>query len=849
MTFALPPSVSNSGDGVPGNPPTAFAPPDEVLRLLFATAPLGVCVISPELDVVQVNAAMCAFAGVNESDFVGHDVTDLLRQFLTPGDFARVLPMTTEVLAGTRDRVNVVVALATPAAGARAGQLSAWVVRNPDNTIRFAVATFENMTATLEREAALVAREQLFEAMVQHSSDVVVVLDEQGQPNYVSPAITNVLGYTPEEATVINPRSIVHPDDYAEWAAYFRRCLHHEPSPTHLSVRLRHTSGSWRYVDLTAFNLLEEPSVQGIVVNYHDETERMLAAAELRRREERFRALVEDSSDIVALINERGNVTWVSPAIEHVLGHNPADVTGHDGAALISPDDYQRFASALETVWRTPRAQRTETLRVRDSHGEWRWMETVLTNRVRDSVLQSVVLHLKDITERKTFEEQLALNAVRDELTHLANRNLLYERIAWAFRVSRSRGGEHAPPVPVIALDLDRFKLINEAHNHQLGDQLLCAVGERLVTLVQPSTTVARLGGDEFALCFGTSTTELEVLEIAESILVAIREPFIIDDTTIFVTASVGIAFGDPNNTAENTPEALLRDVDTAMYVAKNLGGDRFEVFAPDTRHSVLTRLDTEHALRRALSDDQFRLYYQPVIDLASGHIVAAEALIRWEHPERGLVPPVEFIPIAEDSGLILRIGEWVLYEAARQRAAWRTLDPNGRFGAIWVNVSAKQLTRPGFVDLVSDAMRSAKLAPGDLGLEITETVLMSDQHAEGSNLEDLAAANFPLAIDDFGTGYSSLTYLRRFRVDVVKLDRTFVDGLGTNPDDTAIVSAVVGLGHSLGIRVSAEGIETTEQLVALRALGCDTACGYLLARPLPAHEVEQLIATGQPLA
>ena len=851
-----PPAGPGSDAGDATTPPVAIdlrrpelPASDEVVQLFFAEAPIGLCVIDPNLNVAQVNQALCDFGGVEASDLVDRDVTAVLRDYLQPADFAQILPLTTEVIAGTRDHLRLDAGFRHRDGDPRFGRLSAWVVRNPDRSIRFIVVTIEDTTDEVAQQAALETRERRFEAMVQHSSDVVVVLSPTGRATYVSPAIENVLGYTPDEALAAHPRDIIHPDDFEEWRAYFQRCVQREPSPAHISARLRSRDGTWRFVDLTAFNLCDEAAVGGIVVNYHDETDRVLAATELRRREERFRVLVEDSSDVVALVDRQGLINWVSPAVEHVLGHVPADVLGTGGAELIHPDDAERVASALESVTAAPRAERTEATRVRHGDGSWRWMDVTMTNRLDDPVVGAVVVHLNDVTERRAFEDQLRERAVRDDLTQLANRTLLMERIAWANRVARARHNRVPQYVAVLELDLDNFKVINEAHDHLTGDNVLREAAQRLVAVASPSTTVARLGADEFALCLGAIESELEVLELAEQILAAMREPFMVGDQEIYLTASMGIAFGDPVLDPDTTPDALLRDVDTARYVAKNRGGDQFAIFDPEARAQVLARLELEHALRRAIDEEQFRLYYQPVIDLKTGMIIATEALIRWEHPERGLVPPGEFIPVAEDSGLILRIGEWVVQEAARQRAAWRDLDPQGNFKTIWVNVSAKQLDRPNFVAVVQQALDAAGLQPGDIGLEITETVLLSDSHAEGSNIADLAAARFPLAIDDFGTGYSSLTYLRRYRVDVVKLDRSFVDGLGTNADDTAIVSAVVNLGHSLGIRVSAEGIETNEQLVALRALSCDTACGYLLARPLPPDEVAPLIAAAKPLA
>ncbi len=442
-----------------------------------------------------------------------------------------------------------------------------------------------------------------------------------------------------------------------------------------------------------------------------------------------------------------------------------------------------------------------------------------------------------DITDRKRIEEQLIQEALHDRLTGLPNRALLVDRLAQALEVLPRRGG----PLGVLFIDVDRFKVINDSLGHEAGDEVLLELARRFRTVMRPGDTVARFGGDEFVVLSEDLAHAGEALAIAERLQHETSRPIALLDGNVVVTVSTGIAL---SGSAFDQPSTLLRDADAAMYRAKQNGRARSVVFADEMRDEAMSRLDTEQQLRRALAEDELRLHYQPIVALPAGNVVGLEALVRWQHPTRGLVLPAEFVPIAEETGLVVPMDDWVLERACRQLAAWHDQWPDLTMS---VNLSGLQFTRDDLVTRVADTLSRTGVNPERVALEMTEGVLMHDAEETMGILRGLKALGLQLHVDDFGTGFSSLTYLKRFPVDALKIDQSFVDGLATDPDDRAIVLAVVALAGSLGIATVAEGIETEEQLAVLQELGCTYAQGYLFSRPVPPDELETYLGGSTP--
>jgi len=432
--------------------------------------------------------------------------------------------------------------------------------------------------------------------------------------------------------------------------------------------------------------------------------------------------------------------------------------------------------------------------------------------------------------------DQLTRQAFQDALTSLPNRALFMDRLAHAL----ARTERRAQHVAVLFLDLDRFKVVNDSLGHGMGDQVLIESSQRLLDCVRPEDTVARLGGDEFAILLEDLDNTEGATSVAQRVTESLEKPFLLDGREVFVTMSVGVAL---NTRRPITPEELLRDADLAMYRAKGKGKNRYEVFDPATSAPALNRLDLELDLRGALARGEFVLHYQPVVHLGSGRIIEVEALVRWQHRERGLLQPDEFISLMEETGLIIPVGAWVLGEACRQLEEWTAQFQPQPPLTMSVNLSARQLQDPGLVMVVENALAESHVDPASLKLEITETVVMQDAPATLETLHALKALGVQLAIDDFGTGYSSLGYLKRFPVDTLKIDRSFVQGVALDTEDTAIVRAVISVAKSLNLSVTAEGIETDAQLSQLQSLGCDRGQGYLFARPLAPEPLRLALA------
>jgi diguanylate cyclase (GGDEF)-like protein/PAS domain S-box-containing protein len=530
------------------------------------------------------------------------------------------------------------------------------------------------------------------------------------------------------------------------------------------------------------------------------------------------------------ITNLDGLPVRVNPAVCALLGRPAGLLLGRPWDEYM-PTDESPVSGFVQTRLRAGHDHYADERRFSRPDGSVVWASChVSLVRDEDGRPEYFFSQLQDITERKEMEKELAHQALHDSLTGLPNRSLLTDRLLQGLASSRRRASQAG----VIFVDIDRLKDINDSLGHAAGDELLRTVADRIATAIRPGDTAARLGGDEFVVvCDDVTPMETEV--IAVRVLESVGRPCMSGGEEMRVSASVGIAMADEHS----TPESLLRDSDAAMYRAKELGRGRIEFFDDALRSRDERRTATTSSLQRALEREEFKVVYQPIVELATGAMVSAEALLRWEHPDRGLVPPEEFITLAEETGLIVPIGAWVLDQSCRQLARWQRID---RAMTLAVNLSVRQLLDPAIAARLAAVLLQSGARAKGLCLELTESVFMEDVEFFGKVLARLKRLGVRLTIDDFGTGYSSLSYLKRFPVDAVKVDRAFVDGLGTDPHDSALVAAIVAMAAALDLEVTAEGVETQEQLAHLKRLGCRRVQGFHLARPMTADAMTQLV-------
>lgn len=565
---------------------------------------------------------------------------------------------------------------------------------------------------------------------------------------------------------------------------------------------------------------------------------RRSAAMAIRAEESaKFESMIEHSSDLFFLTDKHNRITYCSPSAAKFLGLSAAEVCAATVEQFIHPDDLQRVADVFTTIRLVGTAGPLD-LQVRHGDGGWRILEATANDLSLASATSATVWHTRDVTDRRMLEEQLARQALEDSLTGLANRALFLDRLSHAL----ARSDRSLTSVAVLMIDLDGFKAINDGMGHEAGDDALREIAARVARSARPGDTVARLGGDEFAVLLEGLNEVPFADEVAGRILDLVRQPLVIRGTSLRVSASIGIAISDHGE----TPVALVRDADIAMYAAKANGRDRYRRFEPAMHARATKQLRFSQDLARALERDQLVVYYQPSINLASEQLEGVEALLRWRHHEFGLVMPDHIIPVAEQTGLIVPIGRWVLEQACEQAAAWcKDRNPEDPF-SMAVNVSGRQLTHKSLIPDVRRILASSGFAPEGLVLEITESLLMSDIDLVVERLRELKDLGVSIAIDDFGTGYSSLAYLRHFPIDILKIDKTFVDAASSgHPGGEAILRAILDLSAGLNLRTIAEGVEERDQARYVSDLGCQSAQGYFFARPMPSEEMTIRLAHG----
>jgi diguanylate cyclase (GGDEF)-like protein/PAS domain S-box-containing protein len=567
------------------------------------------------------------------------------------------------------------------------------------------------------------------------------------------------------------------------------------------------------------------------------------AALENARLFEHFRALIRGVSDVIAIVDEDQAFQYVSPAAESAWGCQTDELHGESFLTRIHPEDRPLATQLLAQVGEEPGSTVTGGLRVLHAIHAWRDVELILSNQVYDPAINGIIVTYHDITERKMFESQLSTLAFRDAVTDLPNRVLFMDRLEHALRRSARAGAA----VGVLFIDLDNFKVINDSLGHAAGDAVLAEFAERLQACVRAEDTAARLGGDEFTVLIEQADDPGLAIDIAERVHQALLAPFHLASQDVFTSASVGIALSNPAAADQVGPDELLRHADLAMYRAKSNGKAQYALFQTSLTASARERLALETDLRLALERGDLRVNYQPIVALADESVPSVEALVRWQHPGRGLIPPDQFIPLAEETGLIVPLGLWVLEEACRQTHAWQVELPAAGRLRVSVNLSPRQIAHPSLVEDVARALERTQLDAASLILEITETAVTQDMEEARRKLQALKAMGVGIAIDDFGTGYSSLSVVTRFPLDILKIDRSFVRDMEHDPNSMTVVRSVVALADGLGLKVTAEGVESHTQLHMLRALGCGQGQGYLFARPLPADGLRELLAPGRP--
>lgn len=834
----------------------------------------------------------------------------------------------------------------------------------PGTPMRSLVVMLRDLQTWNEAEVSRRAEEARFRAFVEHAQDIVSLASAQATLAYVSPAITELLGYSPTELIGRDIGTLVHPDERASIMQTFADLCAVPGAKAEVTYRGLHKDGSFRVFETRAWNLLHEADVRGVVLNSRDVTDRATATQALMSSEERFRALSASSPIGIFQSDNAGCITYANPRLQEIWRMNESQILGVGWRAHVHPDDTARvdvcwraalmahqefqlhyrllFADgstrhvrgrsaplrdasgtvigAVGTVWdiseswqmqqalsqsehslrlalgagkmvawehdlttgllhqrsgfpggrfsrsskealrssryteflatvhpedrgrlkdacaslQCPGAEMDVEFRIVSPRGRVRWLQAMARPQTTLSGVTDRVVGISlDVTHRKHMEAELTKRAQQDALTGLENRVRFRERLGSALETSSN-------DVAVMFIDLDDFKTVNDSLGHTVGDRLLVQVAQRLQQAVTQANPVARLGGDEFAVLLSRLHDADEANSIAQRIERSLEDAFRIDGREIHVGASIGIA----KARTEESPDEILRNADLAMYRAKAGGKRRHETFTPQMHEMARERQTLRDDLYLALEAKQFFLRYQPIVELGTRRIIGAEALVRWQHPQRGLVSPVTFITLAEETGLISGLGRWVLFEACACAAQWPRTPASPM--TLTVNVSATQLHEDGFVEHVHGALKASGLPPGALLLEITESTLMQDQMLVLQRLHELKSIGLQIAIDDFGTGYSSLAYLQQYPIDVLKIDKSFVDHVAKGPKDEVVARTVIALANSLSLRSVAEGIETPQQEARLLALGCRHGQGYLFERPMPALDLLHVLQDQQ---
>lgn len=693
-----------------------------------------------------------------------------------------------------------------------------------------------------DNNSAMRHGEQQVQLLLESTGEAIYGVDLEGNCTFANPACVRMLGFEkPEDLLGQNIHALLHTSSACADSKAVDKCRLCRTSQNSGTVEiadqlLYRRNGTSFVAEYWSSAIYRDRKITGYVVTFVDVTERKRIEAERLK----LSSAIEQTADVVMITDRNGVIEYVNPAFEQTTGYSRSEVLGKTPKLLKSDKHDEAFAERLWETILSGHVFRDVFVNCKKNGQIFYEDKTITPLTDRNGEITHFIATGKDITEQMAAQERLRYLAQHDPLTEVPNRNLLMDRLNQA--LAQARGSDRA--AAVLFLDLDRFKLINDTLGHDAGDQVLLAISQRLRKCVRKSDTVARLGGDEFALVLTNINQPQDITAIARGILEVFAHPIELSDREVFITASMGISVY-PYNSEDG--ESLLQQAHIAACQAKENGRNNFQFFSLNTQANKrsVDRLNMETDLRRALERGEFLLHYQPQVDL-DGHIIGLEALIRWKHPKLGLVAPVEFISLLEETGLIIPVGEWVLRSACQQAQVWNAAGI--RLPYLSVNLSARQLDDKGLLAIIDNLRSDMPRESMFLELEITESVIMRHGDVPVETLRALHAMGVRLTLDDFGTGYSSLAYLKRFPIQTLKIDRSFIKDLTVDADDDAIVSAVIALARGLGLTVVAEGVETPEQLRFLRSKHCYSFQGYLFSKPLPADEITGMLRAGKPL-
>ncbi|MFO7597618.1 MAG: ammonium transporter [Desulfocurvibacter africanus] len=699
---------------------------------------------------------------------------------------------------------------------------------------RFCIGTFRDITERRRAEEILRSSKTMYKTLFENSGTALFVAEADGCICLVNSEFESFSGYGRDEIEALMTYRYFFMGEALETVErchdLFREGVRRSPQSFEAVFTDRLGAVKPVYVTIAIF-----PGTSRALFSLMDLSDVKQAEQALVEQRAFFQELFESSPLGIMLLDTEGQILNVNRGLERLFGYGREELRGHFSRSALVPEERAMEAENFFRLVVAGRPFQSETWR-KHKNGELIPVSVVGYPVLMEGKIKGVYSIFSDISERKAFEEQLTHQAFHDALTGLPNRLLFHERLARALERAKRRPDYR---FAVLLIDLDRFKWVNDSLGHMAGDELLVGISRRMECCLRSMDTVARLGGDEFGVLLEEFGNHREVVQITKRILSVIEEPFIVEGTTVFTSASIGMVL----RTREYmSAEDLLRDADIAMYRAKEMGKARFKVFNRLMHENAVRVLRLETELRHAVQNEELRVHYQPIVSVLSGRLEGFEALARWEHPVRGLVQPAEFIPLAEETGLIVSLGKWILTEACRQLACWDVECPEACGLNMSVNISGKQLMQEDLVEFIQGVLRETGIAPQRLKLEITESVVMQDVKATVDKLNELKALGLALVIDDFGTGYSSLSYLQRFPIDMLKIDRSFISGLQGAGDNLEIIRTILSLARNLGLGVVAEGVELASQLQTLRDLDCDEAQGFMFSRPVAREEAKELI-------